>query len=115
MTTVTVSKFVLGLYEDEMRRVIDDVLDALVEKLHIDKDDAQKAIESKLAFSLTMAPPSETFVVKRRKRREKKVKPEKEQCVALTNKKNRCTRFATLGSDMCNAHCMNCKFGRIDD
>jgi hypothetical protein len=116
MTTATVNSFILGLYENEMRRVMGEVVDAMVERFHIDKGEALKTIEHKLDFEMKPAPSSETFKVVRKKKREKKAPVERFQCCAMTNKKQQCSRYAEEGQDVCKLHAVvKGKHGMVDD
>ena len=114
MTTATVTDFVLTLYENEVRRVVGEVVKTIVDKYDLNKADVDATITDTLNFELSLATPSETFVIKRKYPREKKVKVERPQCCALTLKQKQCSRRCVTMNDLfCTVHLEQQKYGYI--
>ena len=105
MTTTAVNQAILDLYENEVRRVIGQVVNVVSTKFDLDKHKVEAAITDTLDFELTMAPPSENFVFKRRERKPKKEKEIKPQCCEITSRKTQCSRrVATMNDMYCYMH-----------
>lgn len=114
MTTATVHEVVLGLYEDEVRRIIGEVVGAVAVRFDLDKDEVEEAVRDKLNFELTLAPRKENFRVVEC-RRAPCVREERAQCCALTCKKTQCTRrVLTAKDEFCSTHLERQRFGRVD-
>ena len=119
MTTATVPEFIANLFENEIKKVVASVTKTISDKYNIKESDIAELLDKKLGLNLVMVPEeSESFKVIRKKK-EKKVKPDKLCCEARIYRNGmytQCTRYQRVG-DLCNAHDGKEKlvYGRVED
>ena len=131
MTTATVPSLILTLYENEIRKMIKEVVIAVSDEFTLDPAKVTLAIEQRLNFKLKVVPDARGERTKVNKaikglndeaKEKKKEKDEtKEQCTARLRKRGvfcQCSRYAGFNDGVfCKAHeeKENRRWGRMDD
>jgi hypothetical protein len=120
MTTVTVPSLILALYENEMRKVVKEVIAAVSEEFQLELDRVTLAVTSRLNFHIEPVPDARSEKIKMKARKKVVVEDMREQCFARIKKQGgafcQCTRMAASNNDeFCSAHNGQLKWGRIDE
>lgn len=131
MTTATVPSLILTLYENEIRKIVKEVVVAVSDEFTLDPIKVALAIEQRLNFKLTVVPDARgerakiTKAVKglndQVKEKKKEKDENKEQCAARLRKRGvfcQCSRYAGYNDGVfCRAHedKENRRWGRMED
>ncbi len=121
MTTVTVPSLILALYENEMRKIVKEVIVAVSEEFQLELDKVTLAVERRLDFNLKPVPDARGEKVKVKKKEKVVIEDTREQCLARVKKMGmfcQCTRQASTNDDeFCKGHILHQrrKWGRIDE
>jgi hypothetical protein len=114
--------FIIGLYENEIRKVVEKAIEAIVDKFDLDMDIVKKVVEAKIEMSLELVPEeTETFKVVK-KTSTKQLPSAKNRCVARLAKGDQCKHEHSCDeSKLCIRHArmleeQGClKFGTVND
>ena len=115
--------FIIGLYENEIRKVVEKAIDAIVDKFGLDADLVRKTVEARIEMSLELVPEeTETFKVVK-KTPTKSLPDAQNRCIALLSTGCQCTirHHSCADNRLCARHARlmemdeSLKFGTVND
>lgn len=120
MTTVMVPDFIINMYEDEVKKVVNQVIVHISERFEINKDEIIEGVEKNLEMKLNVVPDSELKVVITHKKPRAQINQET-RCIARLKKGGlfyQCSCKRNEAYDMlCTRHgkATSLKHGTIND
>lgn len=116
MTTPMLPDFIISLFEDELKKIIRNILDHISTECHIDKQQLEHIVENKLNMPLHVITQYEE-VIKIQKIKPRSIPTEENRCIARTYKNgifDRCMCSKKKG-EFCKRHLYKHDHGTIHD
>lgn len=119
MTTPMIPDFIIDMFENEIRKVMNDALTVVAKEYNLDLQQIRRKVEKKIEMKLEIVP--DTYeTVKITKLKPRKIPDPESRCLARVKKDNiicQCSFQAAdgAGKQFCTRHLTKMRYGTIND
>lgn len=116
MTTPVIPDFIISLFENEIRKIVTQIIESITQELKVDQAKLEDMIQTKLKLSLQIVPEN-TELVRIQRIKPRKVPPMEDRCMAMIMRNgilSQCHHYKKI-DDFCTRHNLCHKYGTMND